>query len=74
MKVINEMKSVNGSILLADGMSIGALSGGVSFQDLQGAIGYVNEDRFALIFKSSNLYFFQSIDERIKQLQSQLFC
>ncbi len=41
MKVINEKKNVNGSILLADGMSIGALSGGVSYQELSGTIGYV---------------------------------
>ena len=41
MKVINEKKSVNGSILLADGMSIGALSGGIGYEEISGTIGCV---------------------------------
>jgi hypothetical protein len=38
MCTINEMKSINGKILLADGSSLGAQSGALSFKELQGAI------------------------------------
>jgi hypothetical protein len=43
MKTINEKKNVNGSILLADGTSIGAQSGGggIGYQELSGTIRYV---------------------------------
>lgn len=64
MKVMNEKKTVNGSILLADGMNIGVVSGGLTFQELSGIISLLMSG----MYSHRNNYFRRNPSESLDPL------